>query len=150
MKFKNWIEQEASLNGRFPEIGPLPANKGSETPASDEVKRTTLQPQVDAQEPKSAESDQVLAIDSEIEHMDSGLPDGDDADTPKTNQFKTLWKKFRDEWEQIKMSDDVASERDGLGTAQDYEYTNMMRQHPNMVPVGTDQGPHGPGIFGQS
>lgn len=149
MNFKHWIEQEASLNNGIPEIGAPAVNNGSETPASDEVKRTNLQPQVDAQEPKSAESDQVLAIDSEIEHMDSGLPDGDDADTPKTNQFKTLWKQFRDEWERIKMSDDQASEKSGLGTAHDDEYTNMMQQHPNMVPVGTDQGPNGPGTFGQ-
>ena len=82
--------------------------------------------------------------------MDTSLPDGDDADTPKTNKFKSLWKQFRDEWERIKMSDDVAAEKDGLGQAQDDEYSNMMQQHPNMVPVGTDQGPNGPGIFGQS
>jgi hypothetical protein len=149
MNFKIWIEEEASLNGRFPEIGPLPVNRGSETPASDEVKRTNLQPQVDAQEPKSAESDQISAIDSGLEHMDSTLPDGDDADLPKTNKFKSMWKQLRDEWERIKMSDDVAAEKDGLGTAQDDEYSTMMQQHPNMVPVGTDQGPHGPGTFGQ-
>jgi len=103
MNFKNWVEQEASLGGRFPEIGPLPVNRGSDTPASDGVKRTGLQPQVDAQELNTKshkEQDNVLAIDSGMEHMDTALPDGDDTDTPKINRFKKLWDELKEKWEE--------------------------------------------------
>jgi len=156
MNFKTWIENEASLGSGTPEMGAMPmVNRGSETPASDAVKQTGLQPQVDAKELKTKshkEQDAMLAIDSEIEHMDMQIPAGDDSETPKLNQFKQLWDALKTAWEDIKMSDNTpGAEEGGLGTNMgDPKYLAMMQQHPNMVPAsGQGQGPHGPGTFGQ-
>ena len=154
MNFRHWIENEAGFGGNMPEMMPPMVNKGSDTPASDEVKRTNLQPQVDAQEidtKSKKEQDRILAIDSDIEHMDASLPDGDDSDTPKINKFKQMWDELKEKWERVKMGDDDEnfSQDDGLGDSDDEPYRNTMSQHPNMAPVGGEQGPHGPGIFGQ-
>ena len=48
--FKQWMEDEASLGAASPEMAPPMVNKNADTTASDEVKRTNLQPQVDSQE----------------------------------------------------------------------------------------------------
>ena len=155
MNFKCYMEEEGSLGAQMPEMSPPMVNKGSGTPASDEVKRTNLQPQVDAQEidtKSRKEQDRILAIDSDIEHMDISLPDGDDADTPKVNKFKQMWDKLKDEWDHVKMSDDndIETPEEGLGDGDDEKFRDMMQQHPNMVPVSGDQQHGGPGMFGQS
>lgn len=153
MNFKIWVENEASMGSGTPEMMPPMANKGGDTPASDEVKRTSLQPQVDSQEidtKSKREQDRILAIDSDIEHMDMNLPGGDDADTPKINKFKAMWDELKSQWDTIKMSDEVEGQDEGgLGDEEDEEYSDMMRQHPNMAHAPGTQGPHGPGIFGQ-
>lgn len=150
--FKTWFEdQGTSLNAGFPEL----QNRGSNTPASDEVKRTNLQPQVDAQTPEAKghkEKDKLLAIDSELERVDVNLPSGKQGS--KVNQFRQIWNKMKAKWDNVKMSDDEAPEQDqegqGLGTAMgDPKYLQQMQSHPNMVPSPGSQGPHGPGIFGQ-
>ncbi len=150
MNFKNWFESEASLGSMSPEMSPPMVNRGSDTPASDEVKRTGLQPQVDAQDidTKTKNQDRMSAIDSGMEHLEKTLPDDDD---PKVNQFKKLWDQLKKKWEAIKMNDEPPSPEDqGLGDVDDPNYVNMMQQHPNMAITADDQGPHGPGIFGQS
>jgi len=132
-----------------PEMSPPMVNRGNDAPASDEVKRTGLQPQVDAQdiETKEKDQDRLLAIDSGIEHLEKTLPEDDD---PKVNQFRELWKELKKKWEAIKMNDEPPSpEEHGLGDMDDPDYVNTMQQHPNMALTG-DQQPHGPGIFGQS
>lgn len=144
------MENEASLGGKIPELGNMPMiNKGSETPASDAVKQSGLQPQVDAQEIRTKsheEQDETLAIDSEIEHMDANLPKGN---KPKLNQFKQMWDQLKAAWEEIKMGDQSTPPEGGLGTDMgDPKYLQMMQQYPNMVPAQS-QGPHGPGTFGQ-
>lgn len=156
MNFKIWVEVEgASMGSMTPEMLP-PINRGGEAPASNQVIQTGLQPQVDAQEIETKskkEQDAILAIDSDIEHMSNNLPDGDDTDTPKLNKFKQMWDELKTAWDQIKMADTDLSgpQDDALGNAEDRDYTDMMKQHPNMVPAdGDGQGPHGPGIFGQS
>ncbi len=150
MNFKIWIENEASLGNGIPEIMP---NRGSEAPASDEVKRTGLQPQVDAPNSRAdKEKDAVTAVDSEIEHMDNNLPEEDEG-TPKINQFKQLWKQLRQHWDQIKMSEEPPPEDEetGLGNAQDAKLTQTMQQFPNMMPMSPQsQGQGGPGTFGLS
>ena len=149
MNFKNFIESEASLGSMTPEMNPPMINRGSSTPASDEVKRTGLQPQVDAQdiETKAKDQDRMLAIDSGIEHLEKSLPEDDD---PKVNQFRQLWNELKKKWETIKMNDESPSpEEQGLADMDDPDYVNTMQQHPNMAIIG-GQGPHGPGIFGQS
>lgn len=148
MDFKTWIEeQEVSLGGMSPE---LMINRGSETPASDEVKRTNMQPQVDAQEPKLAkDADRVSAIDAGLEHLDSVLPQQSEAGT-KTSQFKKMWSEFKRKWDKIKMDKEVPpQEETGLGAATgDPRYLQSMQQHPNMIPSNGSQ-LSGPGTFGQ-
>jgi len=153
--FKQWMEDEASLGAASPEMAPPMVNENTGTTASDEVKRTNLQPQVDSQEIETKskkEQDRILAIDSDIEHMDMGLPDGDDADTPKINKFKQMWDDLKQNWDQIKMADEIPDdgEDEGLGNdGGDEEYLKMMQQHPNMVPqTGQNQQQQGPGTFG--
>lgn len=156
--FKNWMEDEASLGSASPEMAPPMVNKGINATASDEVKRTNLQPQVDSQEIETKskkEQDRILAIDSDIEHMDMALPDGDDAETPKINKFKQMWDELKEKWDMIKMSDEIpddGSEDTGLGSEEgDEEYKQMMQRFPNMVPVsGQNQQQHGPGTFGNT
>jgi hypothetical protein len=155
MKFKIWVEEEgASMGSMTPEMMPPIKSKESDAPASDQVKRTGLQPQVDAQElstKSKKEQDAILAIDAGIEHMSTNMPDGDDTDTPKLNQFKQMWDQLMTAWDELKMSDAPGHQVDALGDAEDRDYTDMMKDHPNMVPVtGDEQGPHGPGIFGNS
>jgi len=147
MNFKTWIEdQEMSLGGMSPE---MMTNRGSETPASDEVKRTNMQPQVDAQEPKEAKDvDSVSAIDSGIEHLEKILPQETDEGS-KSNEFKKLWSQFKEKWDHIKMDkNDQSQEKTGLGMATgDPRYLQSMKQNPNMAPT-SDAQLAGPGIFG--
>lgn len=152
MNFKIWIEEdEGSLGASSPEMAPPMVNKDANAPASDEVKRTGLQPQVDAQSDMgNGEDDSILSIDSEIEHMDNNIKS---SDGEVVNQFKQMWDQLKQQWEKIKMSkespQDTLTPSDGFGDAADPKYSQTMQQHPNMVPAA-GQGPHGPGIFGQS
>lgn len=128
-------------------------NRGSDTPASDPVKQTGLQPQVDSQNIKTKthkEQDKISALDSGIEHLDMQLPDGDDADTPKLNKFKELWNDLKAAWEDIKMGDSpMPGESGGLGTETGpQQFLQMMQQNPNMAPAPGSQGPNGPGMMG--
>ena len=149
MSFKTWIEdQEMSLGGMSPE---LMSNRGSDTPASDEVKRTNMQPQVDAQEPKLAKDvDNVSAIDAGIEHLEKILPQETEAGS-RTNAFKKMWSQFKQKWDKVKMNKEVPpQEETGLGQATgDPKYLKAMQQHPNMIPTSGYQ-MSGPGTFGQN
>ena len=152
MKFKTWVESEGSLGSGTPEMMSPPINNGSETPASDEVKRTGLQPQVDAHSQADKEKDSVSAVDSEIAHLDNSLPETDD-DTPKMNQFKQLWDQLKQKWEKIKMNQEQPEENQetGLGNAKNDKFTQTMRQFPNMMPMSPQSpGQGGPGTFGLS
>ena len=144
MRFRNYIENEMD---QAPEMG-------ADSPASAEVKRTDLQPQVDAHEidtKSKREQDKILAVDGSIERLDVELPDGDDK-SQKMNHFKKLWDELKQKWDQIKMSDYDLEQEDetGAGLGQqmgDEKYRQQMQQHMNMVP-GPDQPPAGPGTFG--
>lgn len=140
--FKIWMESEPSLGAGVPEM----QDRGSDTPASDEVKRTNLQPQVDAQEPEAArEQDQIAAIDSDIEHLEEKLPH---ESGPKINQFRKLWDNLKQKWDKIKMDQEVHPEEQGLGdSAGDPKFLKAMQQFPNMMPISNQ---HGGGIFGAS
>ena len=127
MSFKDYLEQEGgSLGSSSPEMSPPMVNKGAGATASDEVKRTNLQPQVDAQEllaKTDKEHDKILAVDSEIEHMDNNLPTGDQ-ETQKINKFRDLWDQFKVHWETIKQQDNQVTGSDGaegLGQTQGSE-----------------------------
>jgi len=148
MNFKLWIEeQEMSLGGMSPE---LMINRGSDTPASDEVKRTNMQPQVDAKEPELVkDADRISAIDAGIEHLDKIIPQKTETGT-KTSQFKKIWSDLKRKWDRIKIDQKSPDQEDvGLGLATgDQNYLQAMQQHPNMIPSNGYQ-IHGPGTFGQ-
>lgn len=151
MRLRTWMETEAGLGTL-----PFSVNRGSNTPASDEVKRTGLQPQVDASEIHTKEKDEseaVLAIDDKMKRFETDLPDGKDAESPKVNKFKELWEKLKEKWEKIKSDQDEPKpprSEDGLGSnGGDPNYVQTMQQHPNMMlSGGPNQVPTGPGIFG--
>lgn len=139
MRFVIWMEEEASLGSNIPNmLASLPSNRSSSTPASDEVKRTGLQPQVDSQEihtKEKSEQDKLLAVDASIERFDKEIPHGSDSESPKLNKFKEIWNNLKEKWNEIKMSDDEENNSgSGLGDVSDDKYTNVMRQHPNMMP----------------
>jgi hypothetical protein len=151
MNFKNWME-EASMGAATPEMLPG-VNRGSDTPASDGVKQTGLQPQVDAQEIETMpgqENKFFSAIDAGIEHLEAGFPEGEDAETPRINRFKSLWQQFKDEYDALKNAQEPPTEDGGaLGNSDDPHYRDLMANNPNMALAPGTQGPHGPGIFGQ-
>jgi hypothetical protein len=155
MRFRTWIESEASLNSIMPEAIPT-INRGSDTPASDEVKRTGLQPQVGAEEIETHEKDEqdkILAIDGALKRLEKEIPNGKDDDFPKVNKFKKLWNNLREKWEIIKSSNEDADDTDEGGglanTIGNEKYVKTMQQFPNMVPI-RNQSHSGPGIFGVS
>jgi hypothetical protein len=144
--FKNWFE-DAGLGGMSPE---LMSDRGSSTPGSDEVRRTNLQPQVDAQEtPQAKDQDRVLAIDADLEHLEKNLPDKS-KEPSKTNEFRKLWDDLKEKWDKIKMNK-APQGQEGLGsTGGDPQYLQAMQQSPNMMPASNRNFPHGPGTFSVS
>ena len=143
MNFRSWSESDAGLG-----VMPFSANRGSGTPASDEVKRTGLQPQVDSHEIQTSqkdETDKVLAIDAKIKGFENEIPEGDATNNPKVNKFKKLWEKLKEKWEQVKSEEDEDSPHnpeDGLGSNPgDENLIRKMQQNPNMAMTGPDQVP---------
>lgn len=135
MKFRSWVEADSGLG-----TIPFSVNKGSATPASDEVKRTGLQPQVDSQEIETREKDEtdkILALDSKIKDFENEIPTGNSTNNPKVNKFKNLWEKLKEKWDQIKSEEDEDSPHnpaDGLGSNPgDQKIVKTMQQNPNAV-----------------
>lgn len=133
MKFRTWIETEAGL-------GTLPfQNRGTDTPASAEVQRTGLQPQVNAQEintQQKDEEDKLKAIDSNLKHIEKNLPSFN-GKNPKLSQFQSLWQRFQKKWEDIK----------NLNSKPPEDEQQAATANPNTMNVGPQQ-IHGPGTFG--
>lgn len=151
MKFRTWIETNSGLGSL-----PFSTNRGSDTPASDEVKQTGLQPQIDSNEIKTKQKDsrdKILAIDARIKRFDTDVPGGEDED-PKINKFKELWEKFKEKWDEIKADQAPSGGQDSeaaLGSnTGDQSFVQTMQQHPNMMLTGPGQSPTGPGTFGMS
>jgi len=157
MKWKTYqrLREEASLGSATPEMGsPTNGLKHSPAPASDEVKRTNLQPQVDAKPADTKaglENDRIGAIDADLERLDASLPE-ENSDTPRVNQFRQLWKQMKDQWDQIKTSDTDEGGNDpnsplgnDMGNPQ---YLKTMQQNPNMAPSSDQQLGAGPGTMG--
>lgn len=156
MRFKIWMEDEASLGSNMPDMLASMPNRGDAASASAEVKNTGMQPQVDAQEVNTKEKDEkdkILAIDASMQRLDKEIPGSNDEETPKVNKFRDLWQQFKEKWEDLKMSenpDDQSEDSNGLGDNQgNPNYRKMMQQYPNMVP-GAANLPGGPGTFGVS
>lgn len=103
--FTNWLESMGSL-ANF--------GQGNEAPASDEVKRTGLQPQVDAQDIKTkskAEQDKISALDGQLERIDDILASVDEEENPKLMQFKKMWKDLLQNWERIKYQEEMPNKQ---------------------------------------
>jgi hypothetical protein len=147
MNFRSWIETEIGLNGSFPEVLP-PINRGISTPASAEVVRTGLQPQVGAEEIRTDakdEQDKIQAVDAEIQRLDSRISQGESGD--KINKFRDLWNELKDKWEQIKVEENPDPNQipaSGFETQGHQEYIQAMRKSPNAVLTGPNQSPIGP------
>jgi hypothetical protein len=146
MRFRSWLENETGLNAVFPEVLP-PINRGSDTPASAEVKRTGLQPQVNSNEIHTAqkeEQDKIQAIDGAIERADSEFP-GDLEDNEKLSEFKRMWKAMKQHWANLKMQTNSAADMqevptNGLASSMgDEQLLQNMQGNPNIVPNATNQ-----------
>jgi hypothetical protein len=147
MKFRTWIQTEISLNGNFPEVLP-PVNRGISTPASAEVVRTGLQPQVGAEEIETDaknEMDKVQALDADIQRLDASLSQGESGE--KINQFKKIWSELKDKWDKIKLAEKPDPNQipvDSFGTQDHKDYLKSMSEKPNDLPVVSSQAPTGP------
>lgn len=127
--------------------------KHTPTPASAQVQRTNLQPQVDAKPSDTmagAENDAIGALDAQLRQFDNALPPESEK-TPRVNNFRLLWQQLKAQWEQIK-TQDMEGQMGGqqaLGNdGGDQRQRNAMQTHPNMVPTGPNQPGEGPGTFG--
>lgn len=144
--FRNWLQNE---HGDFPNLG-NPMDNG-DSPASGEVKRTGLQPQVDAQdiETKSkSEQDKIGALDAQMERISDIISNVDDDQHKKLGQFKLMWDEFVEAWETIKFGDNGSDDGSGLGShTPDENLLDIMKQNQ---PLPHDNVPAGPGIFGVS
>lgn len=138
--FLKWLEA-----GNLADFG-----HGTPTPASTEVKRTGLQPQVDAQDIKTkskAEQDKISALDGHLERVTDMLSAVNEKDHPKLSEFKNMWDELLNHWEQIKFND-ADGEDSGLGSHEPSERELEMRRQNQPLPF--DAGPAGPGTFGNS
>lgn len=148
MRFRTWIESENSLNGSIPEM--FPPNRGTSTPASDTVRRTGLQPQVDSHEIHTAakdEQDKIQAIDAIIQRVSQDIPD---SDSKKISKFKKMWEKMRSKWENLKINNDSQPkeiETNGLASSTgDQRLTQYMQNNPNAILTGPDQASNYTGV----
>lgn len=154
MKFRNWIEDENGLNSGFPELSApvMPINRVPENPASAEVKRTGLQPQVDSKEIQTdakEEQDKIVAIDTAISKIDSDISGQDKSQ--KISKFKEIWNNMKKKWDNIKIENPDNIEKrvsiGGLGgSTGDENYIDLMQSHPNLLPGTTNQMPTGAGL----
>lgn len=135
------MEAEASLGANLPDMMASMPNRGSDTPASNAVKLTGLQPQVDSEEihtKQKDEQDKLMAVDAMIQRLDKQLPQGSDSDTPKLNRFRKIWSNLKQKWDNIKMQDDNFDSEmtGGLGNETgDKKYVKKMQQNPNLMPA---------------
>lgn len=119
------------------------------SPASSEVIKTGLQPQVDAKEIKTKqkeEHDLFLAIDGHIQRIKT-VVDGISKDKgDKAMKAKKLCEKFLDSWEQLKFGQDDQQDVGGLGgTSPDPNQVNFMKQNQPLPEMPRQAGP---GTFG--
>ena len=136
--------------GEFPNLA-NPMDNG-DAPASGEVQRTGLQPQVDAQDIKTkskAESDKIGALDAQMERITDIISNVDDEQGPKLVQFKQMWNQLMDAWETIKFGDDGAAD-DGSGLGTHTPNDNLINNMKQNQPLPQDNVPNGPGTFGNS
>lgn len=160
MKVFRWqtykqLREEASLGSATPEMNQQSSGVNNPAPASAEVQKTNLQPQVDAKPTDTKaglENDRIGAINADMERFDASLPD-ENSDTPRVNQFRTMWKQLKDQWELIKTADSEDPQNQGTPLNQDMgdpNYMQKMQKFPNMMPGSPVQPGEGPGTMGNS
>lgn len=106
MNFKIWLESEDS------------EQEVTAAPASAEVLRTGLQPQVDAEEShtkQKEEQDKVGAIDSYMQRIIHLTQDMDVGASEKLTKMKKICRRFKDEWEDFKNGPPDDRKPGGLG-----------------------------------
>jgi hypothetical protein len=126
--FRMWLNENKDTV--FPDL----LQKADQAPASAEVIKTGLQPQVDAQEitaKDQEDQDKIMAVDSHVKRISTVLDNSEKSDRLK--QVAKVWKNFLKDWEQIKMGDQPASDRpigNGLGDVHASDkYLDYLKQH---------------------
>jgi hypothetical protein len=135
MRFRIWLEDEMTTNAM------------TAAPASSEVIKTGLQPQVDAKEIKTKqkeEHDLLLAIDGHIQRIKSAI-DGISKDKgDKAMKVKKYCQKFIDGWEDVKSGSDEQQDIEGFGGPNPNQVQFMKQNQPlPEMPRAS-----GPGTFG--
>ena len=93
MKFKIWIENE--IDGRSADM----------MPASAEVIKTGLQPQIDSKEISTTqkdEHDKMQALDGHFQRIEVIIPTLKSPDSPKLRRIERFCKAVLSKWEEIK------------------------------------------------
>lgn len=106
MRFKIWLENEDM------DID----SAQTSSPASAEVIKTGLQPQVDAKEihtKQKDEHDKLMAIDGHMQRIQQAADTLNQ--TPKQQKLKAFCKKISSEWEKVKSGDEEQEDAGGLG-----------------------------------
>lgn len=117
MKFKQWVENEIN------------------TPASAEVIRSGLQPQVDAEEIHTSQKDdldKIMAIDSHLQRVKESIR-GMSTKSPKLRELKDFVVKMLAEWETFKNRNDGNPSQQYLPVSQDkIDYMKKNQPLPEM------------------
>jgi hypothetical protein len=140
MSFRIWLENE--IDGKMDGLAP----------ASAEVRKTGLQPQVDAQEIRTKqkdENDKLMAVDGHMQRIQAVIDGLDVSQSPKLQALKQFCQDTLDRWSQFKTRKEPGEEGDmGLG-----EFNPSQKRVQWMMdnqPLPEDPRMAGPGIFGNS
>lgn len=138
MSFKIWLENE--IDGQ---------PSGMEPP-SGEVKRTGLQPQVDAQEIKTKEkeeTDKLMAIDGHMQRIQTVIDGLDVNHSDKLRALKKFGQGMLDDWDRFKTQGDT-NELGDMGLGEFNPSPNKVRWMMDNQPLPEDPRISGPGTFG--
>lgn len=135
MEFRRWLVERLG-------------NEADQMPASAEVIRTGLQPQVDAQEIRTRQKDEldlVQAIDSHLQRIRTIVDDIGDVHTRKLLRAKKFCEKVLRRWDGIKKDEQKPDDRGLDGFEPDEKRARWMKQNQ---PLPENPRIAGPGTFG--
>jgi hypothetical protein len=118
MRFKSWLENE------------ITTKRMDAFPASSEVIRTGLQPQVGSEEidtDQKDEHDRLMAIDGQVERLRNLVMTVNGASEKLKKAFK-LCNDFADQWDQLKLQDSQVGEVPS-GFQSDQQMVDYMRNN---------------------
>jgi len=135
MRFRIWLEDEISNQAM------------TSAPASSEVIKTGLQPQVDAKEIKTKQKDEhdvLLAVDGHVQRIKSATEDIGKDKGEKAMKVKDFCRKFVDGWEKLKSGGEEEQDVQGFGgpNPQQMQFMKQNQPLPEMPRAS------GPGTFG--